>query len=289
MKNVDDGDYARVARAIEFLDRNALRQPRLDDVAAHLHLSAYHFQRLFKRWAGVSPKRFVQIVTLQAAKSRLRGRQSVLDTTYDAGLSSPGRLHDLFVELDAVTPGEFKAFGRGLRIAYGFHPTPFGEALLGATERGICHLQFVASRARALSVLKKSWPAARLEEDAAWTGELARRAFQVETAATGATGATSPPLRLICRGTNFQASVWRALLKTRSGTTTTYQAIANDVCYARSARAVGQAVGSNPIAFLIPCHRVLKSSGALSGYRWGVERKAAMLCWEAARAAIRSK
>ena len=273
-------DYSRIERAIQFLEQNYHRQPDLREVAQSVNLSEFHFQRLFRRWAGISPKRFIQYLTLEHAKKALENSQSVLDATYDAGLSSPGRLHDLFVTIEAMTPGEFKAQGAGLHIRYGFHPTPFGECLLAATARGICALGFVDSGARAttLADFQARWPQARWQEDARLTAPFIRRIF----AARNHQG--PQPITLHLQGTNFQIKVWEALLRIPMGSVVPYQALANRVCSARAARAVGGAVGKNPVAFLIPCHRVVRKAGAVGGYHWGAARKKAILAWEAARA-----
>jgi AraC family transcriptional regulator, regulatory protein of adaptative response / methylated-DNA-[protein]-cysteine methyltransferase len=272
-------DYNRIERAILFVQENYHRQPELSEVAQSVNLSEFHFQRLFRRWAGISPKRFIQFLTLEHAKRLLGESQSVLDATYDAGLSSPGRLHDLFVNIDAMTPGEFKAKGAGLRIGYGYHPNPFGECLLCVTDRGICGLGFVdaGGRAEILRDYQSRWPEARWEENARLTRPYINRIFGGEKA-NG-----SRPITLLLQGTNFQIKVWEALLKIPMGSVVPYEDLAVKVCSARAARAVGSAVAKNPIAFLIPCHRVIRKAGGTGGYHWGAARKRAMLAWEAAR------
>jgi AraC family transcriptional regulator of adaptative response/methylated-DNA-[protein]-cysteine methyltransferase len=277
-------DYSRIEKAILFLEENYRRQPELREVARKVHLSEYHFQRLFRRWAGISPKRFIQILTLEHAKRLLGESHSVLDATYDAGLSSPGRLHDLFVNIEAMTPGEFKAQGAGLSISYGFHPSPFGECLLAVTERGICGLGFLGQggRARMLGDFQRRWPQARFEENSRLTQPYISRIFDGERKNGG------QPLTLVLRGTNFQVKVWEALLKVPMGSVTSYEDLAVSIGKARAARAVGGAVGKNPIAFLIPCHRVIRKVGAIGDYHWGAARKKAMLAWEAARTDVRS-
>lgn len=275
-------DYHRVERAIRYLDTASPDRPSLDDVASHIGMSPYHFQRLFMRWAGISPKRFSQVLSLEHAKARLRESRNLLDATWDAGLSSSGRLHDLFVTLEGVTPGEFRQAGRGLRIAAGFHETPFGECLLATTERGICGLTFVAgTRDAAMTELMERWPGAVIEERPRETGRVAQRIF-------AALEVRDPeglvPLGLLVRGTNFQVKVWRALLRIPTGGVATYEDIARSIGAPRAVRAVGTAIGRNPVAWLIPCHRVIRATGALGGYRWGNERKRVMLAWEAARA-----
>jgi len=272
-------DYSRIEKAILFLEDNYHRQPELREVAQSVHLSEFHFQRLFRRWAGISPKRFIQFLTLEHAKKLLEGSHSVLDATYDAGLSSPGRLHDLFVNIEAMTPGEFKAQGAGLQISYGFHPSPFGECLLSVTERGICGLGFigVGGRAQILRDFQSRWPQADWGENPRLTQPYIRGIFG------GEKRNGSRPITLVLQGTNFQIKVWEALLKIPMGSVIPYEDLATRVCSARAARAVGSAVGKNPIAFLIPCHRVIRKAGGIGGYHWGAARKKAMLAWEAAR------
>jgi len=271
-------DYSRVERAIRYLEENRQRQPELAEVAARVHLSEYHFQRLFQRWAGISPKRFLQFLTKEDAKRRLRESASVLEAALAAGLSGSGRLHDLLVECEAVTPGDVRRAGDGMEVRYGFHPSPYGECLLAATERGICALSFVGEEGRAaeFGALTREWPRARWISDARRTGALASRAF------AGLVHADSS-LRLHLRGTNFQIKVWEALLAVPAGTVTSYSAIARAMGRPRAARAVGSAVGRNPVAVLIPCHRVLRAAGEIGGYRWGGARKQAMLALEGIR------
>ena len=272
-------DYLRIERAILFLEEHYHRQPELREVAQSVHLSEFHFQRLFRRWAGISPKRFIQFLTLEHAKKLLEGSHSVLDATYDAGLSSPGRLHDLFVNIEAMTPGEFKAKGAGLRISYGFHSSPFGECLLSVTERGICGLGFIGAggHAQIFRGFRSRWPEAHWEENPRLTQPYISRIFG------GEKRNGNRPITLVLHGTNFQIKVWEALLKIPMGSVIPYEDLATRVCSARAARAVGGAVGKNPIAFLIPCHRVIRKAGGIGGYHWGAARKKAMLVWEAAR------
>jgi AraC family transcriptional regulator of adaptative response/methylated-DNA-[protein]-cysteine methyltransferase len=270
-------DYERIARAIEYLRRNAASQPGLPAAARHAHLSEHHFQRLFTRWAGVSPKRFVQFLTVEHAKARLAATRGVLDLSSEVGLSGPGRLHDLFVTLEAMSPGEYRERGAGLCIRHGIHETPFGPALIALTARGICALHFVDGASDALDRLRREWPDADLRRDAAATAPVSGRLFGQLSSQPGRA------LALLVKGTNFQVKVWRALLELPFGSLATYGDIAARIGAPGSARAVGAAVGANPIAWLIPCHRVIRESGTLGGYRWGVERKAAMLGWEAAR------
>jgi len=253
------------------------------DVASAVGLSPFHFQRLFSRWAGVSPKRFLQVLTLGHAKRALDESGNLLDAALDAGLSGPSRLHDLFVTVESVTPGEWKRQGAGVRMAYGFHDTPFGTALTAATARGLCGLSFVepGEERAALDELASRWPAAQLVEDPAAARPALERAFGGEPA--GHAARRVEPLRLLLKGTTFQVQVWLALLTLPPGAFTSYGLLAQRVGHPRAARATGSAVGSNPIAFLIPCHRVILGTGALGGYRYGTARKQAILAWEAAR------
>lgn len=281
-----DRDYALVAQAIEYLSRDFRSHPSLEELATHLHVSPYHLQRVFSRWAGISPKRFIQFLTLDYAKSLLRQRAGVLETAYAAGLSGPGRLHDLFVTLEAVTPGEYKQGGAGLTLHVGRHTTPFGDCLLATTARGICALNFLddgrnpaAAWHDARTALAQAWPAATLVDAPEVTAPLAARIF------AAAAEHDPAPLPVLVKGTNFQIKVWEALLRIPPGTACTYSDIAVAVCGPAAARAVGGAVGANAVAYLIPCHRVLRKDGAAGDYRWGATRKRAILSWEAARQA----
>jgi AraC family transcriptional regulator of adaptative response/methylated-DNA-[protein]-cysteine methyltransferase len=271
-------DYGRIEQAIRYIEANVQTQPELGEIAANLNLSEYHFQRLFTRWAGISPKRFLQYLTKENAKQLLARSTTLLDATYAAGLSSPGRLHDLFIQCEAVTPGEYKSRGQGIRIAYGFHPTPFGECLLAVTGRGICFLAFVdGSRASALGQLKQDWANATLTEDPVRTAPIVEQIFARRP---------GTPLVLHLRGTNFQIKVWEALLRLGPGQVTSYEALAEQVSTSRASRAVGNAVAHNPVAYLIPCHRVLQKTGNFGNYRYGPARKKAILGWEMSRANI---
>jgi AraC family transcriptional regulator of adaptative response/methylated-DNA-[protein]-cysteine methyltransferase len=272
-------DYARVERAIHFLAANWRRQPSLGEVARQAGLSEFHFQRLFTRWAGISPKRFVQFLTADHARKLLAESQNVLDVSGEVGLSGPSRLHDLLVAVDAVTPGELKTAGAGLTVRYGFSDSPFGECLLGVTDRGLCWLSFVydGGRRAAVAALGDRWRGATLVEDAAEVARVASRVF----APTGRAGRTRLPVLL--RGTNFQIKVWEGLLRVPPGTLTTYQDLARLIGSPRGARAVGAAVAHNPVAYVIPCHRVIRATGDFGEYRWGADRKQAMLGWELAR------
>jgi len=271
-------DFRRIEQAILFLQSQYTRQPELHEIARRVHLSEFHFQRLFTRWAGISPKKFLQYLTLEHAKRTLRESRSLLDATMDAGLSSPGRLHDLFVTIEAMTPGEFKRSGEGLTIHYGVHPTPFGECLLGITERGVCALFFVQEndRKEVRQELHDRWPHARLIEDPSRTQQYINRIF-------GASSTRRPTVPLVLSGTNFQIKVWEALVHIPAGHVLSYEDIAKRIGEPKASRAVGNAVAKNPISYLIPCHRVIQSAGVTGNYRWGPARKKAMLVWEFAR------
>jgi len=277
---LNGGDYARIEAALRYLDAHAAQQPSLADVAKHVHLSEFHFQRLFRRWAGITPKRYLQVRTLAHAKQSLAAEKPLLDAAWEAGLSGPGRLHDLFVTLEAVTPGEYKTRGAGLAIEFGFHPTPFGLGLIGVTPRGICHLAFLDTgrEAAALKDLRRAWPAAKLQESPTNSKEYMARIFGPRSMQN------AEPLHVLHAGTNFQARVWNALLRIPPGTTASYAELARSIGHPRAARAVGQACARNSIAFLIPCHRVIRELGGLGSYRWGVPRKRILLAHEQARA-----
>ncbi len=269
-----NSDYDRIAAAIRFIDSTQDEQPGLDAIAAHLGLSPSHFQRLFSRWVGVSPKKYQQYLTLGHAKTLLRERHSVLDTALETGMSGPGRLHDLFVGWEAMTPGEFAQGGTGLDIAYGVGDTPFGEGMVHWTERGICGLAFTAETGRdaALADMHTRWPDARHREDQARGATLLAEIFS--GSANGA--------HLSVMGAPFQIKVWEALMAIPSGHVTTYSDIAARIGNPKAVRAVGTAVGRNPVSWLIPCHRALRKSGALGGYHWGLPVKRAMLAYESA-------
>jgi AraC family transcriptional regulator of adaptative response/methylated-DNA-[protein]-cysteine methyltransferase len=273
-------DYRRVEKAIRFLEEHFPRHPNLAEVAAAGNLSEYHFQRLFSRWVGVSPKRFLQFLTKEYAKKLLENSTNILDVAYASGLSGAGRLHDLFVTCEAVTPGQYKSGGAGLTIAYGFHPSPFGRCLLAITERGICGLNFVQDDEpeALIETLRQRWPGALLRREPERTAALVPRIF------TASPDLRPAPLHVYVRGTNFQIKVWEALLKIPLGKAVTYADIARHIGLPRAARAVGNAVGRNPVPFLIPCHRVIRKVGDFGNYGEGPARKKAILGWEAAQA-----
>jgi AraC family transcriptional regulator, regulatory protein of adaptative response / methylated-DNA-[protein]-cysteine methyltransferase len=273
-------DYERIAGVISYLDENFAEQPDLTQLAAQVGLSPHHFHRLFSKWAGVTPKDFLQCLTLNHAKTLLRRGQSVLDAALDAGLSGPGRLHDLCVQIEAASPGEMKSGGEGLVIEIGMSETPFGPWLVGRSVRGLCHVSFVEKKLSDSAMQKRiqqSWPHAIFRREDVIASELAARVF----AATP--GLQRPALRAHVRGTQFQLRVWRALLHVPPGSLITYGCLARLSGAARAARAVGTAVGDNPLAYLIPCHRVIRSTGIVGQYRWGTHRKRMLIGWEATR------
>lgn len=266
--------YAVVARAIDFLRANALRQPALAEVADAVHLSEFHLQRVFAAWAGISPKRFLQYLTKEYARQALRTSADLLSVTAASGLSSAGRLHDLMVTCEAMTPGEIKRGGAGVALGFGRAATPFGEALVGWTARGLCYLAFLdGDEARRMAELAGQWPAAQRERDDVQAQQWLDQVF----AATPQRGT----LHLVLRGTNFQLKVWEALLKVEPSRVVSYTQLARMAGSPKAQRAVGSALAANTIGYLIPCHRVIRESGDFGSYRWGSERKAAMLAWEA--------
>ncbi|MBI4927686.1 MAG: methylated-DNA--[protein]-cysteine S-methyltransferase [Anaerolineae bacterium] len=269
-------DYRRIEQAIHYLEAQHTRQPELAEVAAAVGLSEFHFQRLFTRWVGISRKRVLQYLTKEYAKQMLERSAGLLETAYASGLSGPSRLHDLFVQAEAVTPGEFKRAGQGLTIRYGFHPSPFGEVLLAQTPRGLCGLQFSEhlGREATLAELSELWHADELLHDQQSVAAVAARIFNPQ--------GWDAPLALHLNGTNFQLKVWEGLLRIPPGSAVTYAGLAGIIGMPRAARAVGGAVGANPIAVLIPCHRVIRGGGEFGSYHYGSARKKALLGWEAA-------
>ncbi|MDX7779498.1 methylated-DNA--[protein]-cysteine S-methyltransferase [Aeromonas hydrophila] len=271
-------DYARIADAIRFIASQVARQPTLDEIAAHVHLSPFHFQRLFSRWAGVTPKRYLQVLTLERAKALLQESRPLLEVADTLGLSSGSRLYDHFVQLEAVTPGEYKQRGAGLVIDHGVHDTPFGQAFVALTPRGVCNFSFLDDQApqAPLTALAQSWPEAELREAPSRTQNVINTMFDSSKKA-------DRPISLHVSGTNFQISVWRALLQIPPAKVVSYAQVASAVGNPKAARAVGLAVGANPVALMIPCHRVIQQNGKLGGYHWGETRKQAIHAWEAAR------
>jgi AraC family transcriptional regulator, regulatory protein of adaptative response / methylated-DNA-[protein]-cysteine methyltransferase len=274
-------DYDIVRRAIAFVSEHWRAQPEIDVIAAAAGVTGSDLHHLFRRWAGITPKAFLQALTLEHARRLLRDSASVLDATFEVGLSGPGRLHDLFVTHEAMSPGEWKSGGAGLTMSYGFHPSPFGTALAMATQRGLAGLAFAdpGEEQAALADMKSRWPKANVVEDRAGTAPLVRRIFD-----TGLWRAERP-LRVVLIGTDFEVRVWETLLRIPMGRAMTYSDVAAKIGATKAARAVGAAVGKNPLSFVVPCHRVLGKSGDITGYHWGLTRKRAMLGWEAGRAA----
>ncbi|RZA07224.1 MAG: methylated-DNA--[protein]-cysteine S-methyltransferase [Moraxellaceae bacterium] len=272
-------DYERIEKAIAYLVAHVAEQPSLDQVAAQVHLSPFHFQRLFCQWAGTTPKRFLQVLTVEHGKQLLQqsqlAAQSLLATAQDMGLSGSSRLHDHFVQLEAMTPGEFKQQGQGVQLDYGVHATPFGSLFVAMTARGICRASFVdfSSLEQELASLRQDWPLANIQPNQVSTAVVVNRLFQPQLAG-------SAPLSVQVSGTNFQVAVWRALLKIPSGSLMSYSQLATTLGCPTASRAVANAIGANPVAFLIPCHRVIRQSGALGGYRWGVTKKQLIQTWE---------
>ena len=271
-------DYTRVEQAIAYIAGRFTEHPTLDEIAAHVHLSPFHFTRLFTRWAGTSPQRFLRFLTKEYAKQVLAASGDLLEATYQAGLSGTSRLHDLFVTYEAMTPAQYRAQAAGLVIRYGFHATPFGECLLSLTDRGICGLTFqpASERAAALAHLAETWPGATLQANEAETAAVISQLFAPPAAAR-------PPITVLLKGTNFQIKVWEALLRLPAGACVSYKSIAAAIGQPGASQAVGNALGANAIGYLIPCHRVIQEHGGPGGYRWGKARKQALLGWEAAR------
>jgi AraC family transcriptional regulator of adaptative response/methylated-DNA-[protein]-cysteine methyltransferase len=270
-------DYDHVRKALTFIGTHWRDQPDLEEIASHTGLSSAHLRHLLQRWAGLSPKAFLQAITIEHARTLLNDAASVLETSLELGLSGPGRLHDLFVNHEALSPGEWKSKAAGLDLHYGFHPSPFGEAILVTTPRGLSGLGFVddGDRMTALADMKRRWPLARFTQSQEATLPFANRIFCQDR------WMADQPLRLVFIGSDFEVEVWEALLKIPLGQATTYSDLARHIGRPKAARAVGAAVGRNPISFVVPCHRVLGKSGALTGYHWGIPRKQAMLGWEA--------
>lgn len=276
MKTQELLNYGRIEQAIQYISQNFRDQPTLEEIAEQVHLSPFHFQRLFTGWAGVSPKKFLQYLSVDHAKTLLREKQaSLFDAAHETGLSGTGRLHDLFVNIEGMTPGEFKNGGEALSINYSFRQSPFGDVLIASTTKGICHLAFIWEREAGLAELRKNFPNAQFyaKEDA----------FQQNAVKIFAPKGDPATIQLHIKGTGFQLKVWEALLKIPSGNLSSYGNIAQGIGRQSASRAVGSAIGDNPIAYIIPCHRVIRSSGRYGEYRWGSTRKSALIGWEAAR------
>jgi AraC family transcriptional regulator, regulatory protein of adaptative response / methylated-DNA-[protein]-cysteine methyltransferase len=279
--NHSQSDYSHVRKALAFISENWRDQPSLEAIAAEVRLSPSHLQRVFSRWAGLSPKEFLQAVTLDHARAMLRGEASILDTAYEVGLSGPSRLHDLFVTHEGMTPGTFKQRGRGIIIEYGFHPCPFGSALVMVSGDALVGLAFAdeGSEPESLADMRSRWPEAAYVENSARTAGIAARIFNPDN------WQADTPLKVVFIGTDFEIRVWETLLRIPLGRASTYSDIASHLGKPNAARAVGAAVGRNPVSFVVPCHRVLGKSGGLCGYHWGLTRKRAILGWEAGLAA----
>lgn len=276
MDEKEHANYSRIAEAIEYIRTNYKDQPGLDEIAEKVHLSPAHFQRLFTDWAGVSPKKFLQYISIQHAKELLNKEQpSLFDITNAVGLSSTSRLHDLFIKIEGMTPGEYKNGGAHLFIQYSFSDTPFGKVIVASTSNGICQLTFIENEAEGFTQLKSAFPNASYKQMVNEMHENALRIFSMDWSKL-------QTIKLHLKGTDFQLKVWETLLKIPMGGLTTYGNIASTIHKPSASRAVGTAIGSNPIAFLIPCHRVIQASGNLGGYMWGLNRKTAMIGWEAA-------
>ncbi|WP_345952740.1 methylated-DNA--[protein]-cysteine S-methyltransferase [Mucilaginibacter sp. PAMB04168] len=278
METQNEIDYKRIAQAIEYLKLNYKRQPTLDEAAAHVHLSPFHFQRMFKDWAGISPKQFLQYLSIEHAKSILREKQtSLFNAAFEAGLSGTGRLHDLFVKIEGMTPGEYKNGGEQLHINYSFTESPFGTLLAAATPKGVCYMAFVDEpEPDALAKLRHNFPNATYHQ---LLDQIQQNALQIFTQ----DWSQLDNVKLHLKGTAFQLKVWEALLKVPMGGLSTYAGLASILNNPNACRAVGSAVGNNPVAFLIPCHRVIRSTGEIGQYHWGSVRKNAIIGWEAAK------
>jgi len=276
MKTQEQFNYERIAEAIDYIKLNFKSQPNLDEVAARINLSPFHFQRLFTDWAGISPKKFIQYLSLEHAKSMLKEKNATLfDTAYETGLSGTGRLHDLFINIEGMTPAEYKNGGAALTINYSFAESPFGDIIVASTTKGICYIAFADDRELALSELKNQFPNAAYNQFADTIQQNGLFIFQKDWSKL-------PDIKLHLKGTDFQLKVWDALLKIPIGGLNTYASIAQKINSPQANRAVGSAIGANPVAFLIPCHRVIRSSGETGQYHWGANRKSAIIGWEAA-------
>lgn len=277
MNEQESINYNRIAEAIEFIKLNFRNQPTLDEVAEKIHLSPFHFQRLFTDWAGVSPKKFLQYITVEHAKQLLKDKQATLfDTAFDTGLSGTSRLHDLFISIEGMTPAEFKNGGKNLLINYSFAESPFGNIIVASTSKGICHLAFFEEERKAFEALENHFPNAHFKQMVDLIQQNALYIFRHNWDKLS-------EIKLHLKGTDFQLKVWETLLKIPLGQLATYGTIAGQINNPNASRAVGTAIGSNPVAFLIPCHRVIQSTGTFGGYMWGATRKTAIIGWEAAK------
>jgi len=276
----EDINYNRVEEAIKFLSENFKRQPSLYDVADHSNVSPFHFQKIFTEWAGISPKKFLQYLTVEELKKELKKTSNLAEAAERVGLSAQSRVYDLFVNIEAVTPNEFKTKGQGIEIEYGIHNTPFGECLIATTERGICSMNFIENNLDLLlSDLQYHWGNAGIKKNQQQTKVFAETIFDPKS---------KSKLNLLVKGTKFQIKVWEALLKIPFGSVASYQTIANTIGNANSSRAVGTAIGSNPVAYIIPCHRVIRQEAIIGQYRWGSLRKTALIGWEKAKTELKN-
>jgi AraC family transcriptional regulator, regulatory protein of adaptative response / methylated-DNA-[protein]-cysteine methyltransferase len=272
-------DYQRIEQAIRFIRENFQDQPDLDEIARQIHLSPFHFQRLFKEWAGVSPKKFLQFTSIEYAKQLLHQQKTLATVSFETGLSGTSRLHDLFIQIEGMTPGEYQQGGKNLHIYYSHAETVFGNILIASTDKGICHISFVQETSD-LTALINRFPAALLEQKTDLHQQEALKMFRDDWS-------DLDKVKLHLKGTPFQIKVWNALLQIPMGSLKSYLEIANEIGDPKASRAVGTAIGNNPIAYIIPCHRVITSSGNLGGYHWGIDRKSAIIGWESAKASIR--
>lgn len=278
MGTQEDINYNRIAEAIDYIKSNFKKQPNLEEVAEKINLSPFHFQRLFSEWAGTTPKKFLQYISVEHAKSLLRKNQqaTLFDVTHETGLSSTSRLHDLFVKIEGMTPAEFRNEGKNLTINYSFTTSPFGNVIIASTQKGVCYMAFGKDNAKALNDLQNKFPNAAFREKSDLLQQNALAIFQNDRSRL-------PEIKLHLKGTDFQLKVWESLLKIPMGKLSTYGAIAEEIENPKASRAVGTAIGSNPVAFLIPCHRVIQSSGIFGGYMWGTTRKTAIIGWESSQ------
>ena len=277
MNHQETANFNRIAEAIEYLTQNFKEQPKLDEVAKQVHLSPFHFQRLFTEWAGVSPKKFLQFLTIEYAKNILKEENSVFDAAFETGLSGTGRLHDLFTKIEGMTPGEFKNGGENLSINYSFAESPFGNILVASTSKGICNMSFADDEQKAYDELFRQFPNAKYRQMVDLIQQNALYIFTRDWSKLD-------EIKIHIKGTDFQIKVWEALLKIPMGELSTYASIATSINNPNASRAVGSAIGDNPVAFIIPCHRVIQSTGIIGQYHWGSTRKTALIGWEAAKA-----
>jgi AraC family transcriptional regulator of adaptative response/methylated-DNA-[protein]-cysteine methyltransferase len=269
---ISSTNYIRIEKAIHYMAQNYKIQPSLSDLAKHVNISEFHFQRIFTEWAGISPKKFLQFLTVEELKKELTKSKNLIEAASSVGLSAQSRVYDLFVNIEAVTPNEYKTKGKGISIEYGIHNSPFGNCIIAITERGICSISFIPNNPdTSIEELKKEWENASIRNNQKRTKEFAEIIFNTSKRRN---------LKLLVKGTKFQIKVWEALLKIPFGSITNYQVIANNIQNPGAVRAVGSAIGNNPVAYVIPCHRVIRREGLIGQYHWGADRKAAIIGWE---------